>query len=76
MRQGKHDMEVGGVDDFRPALINPELFGHCLTVGAVPVAAGIIVELHMPAFRTCADVHAELAGLAGQNRMGSPLLFF
>ena len=40
----EHHMEVRGVNNFRPALVHPDLFEDGLTVGAVPVPAGIIVE--------------------------------
>lgn len=71
----KHHMEVRGVNDFRPAFINPDLFQDSLTVGTVPVAAGIIVELHVSAFPALADIDAKPAGLAGEDRAGSFSLF-
>ncbi len=71
----KHHMEVRGVNDFRPAFINPDLFQDSLTVGTVAVAAGIIVELHVSAFPALADIDAKPAGLAGEDRAGSFSLF-
>lgn len=56
MRKGKHHMEVRGVNDFRPAFIHPDLFLHGLAAGAVAVAAGIIVELGMPAVRALGNI--------------------
>ena len=75
MRECKDHMEVRGVDHFRPAFIHPDLFEDCLAVWAVPVAAGIIVEMYMAAFGALADIDAEAAGFAGQDRAGSLPLF-
>lgn len=72
----KYYMEVRGIHDFRPAFIHPDLFEDSLTVGTVPVPAGIIVEFHVPASAAFADIHTETAGLAGKDRAGSFLLFF
>ena len=76
MRKSKHHMEVRGVNDFRPAFINPDFFQYSLTDGAVPVPAGIIVEFHVSAFAALADVDPKPAGLAGKDCAGSFLLFF
>ncbi len=38
-------MEIGGVDDFRFPSVNPEFLEECLAVGAVAVAAGIVMEV-------------------------------
>lgn len=72
----KHHMEVRGINDFRPAFINPDLFEHSLTDGAVPVPAGIIVEFHVSAFAALTDVDPKPAGLAGEDCTGSFPLFF
>ena len=76
VRKSKHHMEVRGVNDFRPAFIDPDLFEYSLTDGAVPVPAGIIVEFHVSAFAALADVDPKPAGLAGQDGTGSFPLFF
>ena len=76
MRESKHHMEVRGINDLRPAIINPDFFEDSLTVGTVPVAAGIIVELDMSAFHALADIDTEPAGLTCQDGAGSFLLFF
>lgn len=68
-------MEVRGVHHFRPALIHPDLFQDCLAVGAVTVAAGVLVELHMSAFGAFADVNAKPAGFTGEDGTGSFLVF-
>ena len=74
MGEGKHHMEVGGVNDFRPAFIHPDFFEDCLAAGTVPVPAGIIMELHAAAFGACTDIDAEAAGFAGKDGTGSFLL--
>lgn len=76
MGECKDHMEIRGVDDFRPAFIHPDLFEDSLAVGAVAVAAGIIVEFHMAAGSTLAGIDTKLAGFAGQDRTGSFLMFF
>ena len=55
-------MKVGGVNNFRPAFVNPDLFIDSLTIGAVPVTAGIVVDFYMPAFCALADAAANAAG--------------
>lgn len=69
-------MEVRGIYDLRPAFIDPDLFEDILTVGAVPVSAGIIVKFHMSAFPARTDVDTKSPGLAGKDCAGSLLLFF
>ena len=76
MGDSKHHVEVRGINDLRPAIINPDFFEDSLTVGTVPVAAGIIVELDMSAFHALADIDTEPAGLTCQDGAGSFLLFF
>ena len=76
VRECKHHMEVRGVNDFRPAFINPDLFQDSLTAGTVPVTAGTIVEFHVPAFAALADIDSKPAGLAGEDCAGSFPLFF
>ncbi len=76
VRKSKHYMEVRGVNDFRPAFIDPDLFRDSLTDGAVPVPAGIIVEFHVSAFPALTDVDPKPAGLAGEDCAGSFPLFF
>lgn len=63
-------MEVGGIYDFRPAFVHPDLLIHSLTVGAVTVAAGIVVDLGMAAIGTDADTAAQCAGLAPKDGHG------
>ncbi len=75
VRKCKYHMEVRGINDFRPAFIHPDFFQDGLTVGAVPVAAGIIVEFHVSAFAALADIDPKPAGLAGEDCAGSFPLF-
>ena len=70
-RHCKNHMEIGGINDFRFSGINPDFLKDSLTVGAVPVAAGIIVDLHMPAISTLGNVAAKRATFAGGNGMCS-----
>lgn len=64
VREGKHHMEIRCVNDLSPAFIHPDFFQDTLAFGAVPVTAGIVVELCVPAVGALADVAAELTGLA------------
>ena len=68
-------MEVRGINDFRPAFINPDFFQYSLTDGAVPVPAGIIVEFHVSAFAALTDIDPKPAGLAGKDCTGGFPLF-
>ena len=76
MGESKHHVEVRGINDFRPAFIHPDFFQDGLTVGAVPVAAGIIVEFHVSAFAALTDIESKPAGLTCQDGAGSFFLFF
>ena len=69
-------MKVGGINDLSPAFIHPDFFEYGLAVGAVPVTAGIIVELYVSAFHALADIDTEPAGFTCQDGAGSFLLFF
>ena len=64
MGQSKNHMKVGGVDDFGPAFIHPDFILYGLTIGTVSVTAGIVVNFHVPAVRTLAEVTAKFAGFA------------
>ena len=66
-RYGKDHMEIGSVDDFRFPSVNPEFLEERLAVGTVAVAAGIIVEVHVPAVGADGDIAAQLSGLAGHD---------
>ena len=64
MGKRKDHMEIRGIDHFGPSFIDPDFFFDGLAAGAVPVAAGIVMDLDMPAFRTLADIVTEPAGPA------------
>lgn len=74
MRDRKNDMEIGRIDDLGAPGIDPYFFFHGLAVGAVAIAAGIIVVFCVTAVRTKADRCAKLPRLAGENGHGSLLL--
>lgn len=63
MGQCERHMEVRGVNDFRPAFVHSDFFLDGLAARAVTVAAGIVVELHMPAVRAAENIHTEFSGL-------------
>lgn len=71
MRKGKHHMEVRGINDFRFPLVYPDLLQNSLTVWAVPVPAGIVMDLQMSAFRAVADVVPQLSGLTVKDGLRS-----
>ena len=63
------------VNDFRPALIHPDLPVYCLTVGAVTVPEGIVVEFKVSAVRALGNVDPQFPGFAGKDGPGSFLLY-
>lgn len=71
MWKGEYHMEVRRVNDFSFPFIHPDLFQHCLTVGAVPVTAGIIVDVGMSAAGTLGDVISQLSRFTVQDCAGS-----
>lgn len=75
MRKGKDHMEIGRVNDFCPAFIHPDLLVYRLTVRAVTVPAGTVVEFKVPAVRTLGNVDPQFPGLAGKDGHGSFLLY-
>lgn len=74
MRKGKYHMEVRGINDFRFPLVYPDLLLNSLTVWAVPVPAGIVMDLQMSAFRAVVDVVPQHSGLTVKDGMGSLFL--
>ena len=75
MRKSEDHMEVRGIDDFWATLVNPDFCRDCLAVGTGTVAAGIIMELCMAAFRTLADVYPEGSGFTVDDRPGRFFLY-
>lgn len=67
MRKRKDHMKVRGVDDFSSALVHPDFFVDGLTVRAVTVTAGIIVELQMATVLTLRNVDARVTGFAAED---------
>ena len=53
---------------------SPDLFIDSLTIGAVPVTAGIVVDFYMPAFCAFTDAIAEFSGFAVHDGFGSLFL--
>ena len=70
----KDHMEIGRVNDFCPAFIHPDLLIYRLTVRAVTVPTGIVVEFKVPAVRTLGGVDPQCPGLAGKDGPG-PFLY-
>ena len=75
MGHGEYEVEVLRIEHFAAALIDPKLLQDGLTVRAVAIAAGRIVDFDMTAFITNAGVDAEAAGLAVRDGIGRPQLF-
>lgn len=71
----KDNVEIRGINDFRAAVVDPNLPEDGLARRAVAVAAGIIVEFDMAAFPAEASVSAKLSGLAQHNGASSLVLF-
>ena len=71
----KDHMEIGRVNDFCPAFIHPDLLIYRLTVRAVTVPTGIVVEFKVPAVRALGNVDPQFPGLAGKDGHGSFLLY-
>ena len=71
MWKREYHMEIGRIDHFRPALVHPDLFFDSLTVWTVTVAAGVIVEFHMPAVWTLGNIYPKFSGFTVQDSPGS-----
>lgn len=71
MWKGEYHMEVRGVDDFSFPFVYPDFFQNSLTVGAVPVSAGIVMDFHMSTIGALTDVVPELSGLTIKDGMRS-----
>ena len=74
-RDGEDHMEVWPVNDLGTSGIYPQFFEDSLTVGAVPVAAGVVMHFLMSAFITDADTAAEGTGFTGHDGPGRLYLF-
>lgn len=71
MWKSKDHMEIGRVDYFLPALIGPELVIDGLAAGAVPVAAGIVVECYMAAVWALGNIYPKFSRFTVEDREGS-----
>ena len=71
MWKGEYHMKVRRVNDFSPTLVNLDFFQNGLTVWAVTVTAGIIVDFCMSAVCTFADGTAKSSTFAVHNGMSS-----
>lgn len=69
MWKSKDHMKVRGVNDLSPAFIDPDLFLYSLTVGAVPVTAGIIVEFGMPTVGALGNIYPEFPGFTVEDSL-------
>ena len=52
MGKRKHHMKVRGINDLCFSFIHPEFLQDRLAVGAVTVAAGVVMDFHVPAVFT------------------------
>jgi hypothetical protein len=75
MRDGKYHMVIRCIYDLGPAFVHPEFFQDCLTVGTVPVTAGVEVGFSVATFITNAHVAAHVPGLASDDGIGGFHLF-
>ncbi len=69
MRQCKDHMEIGGINDFCAAFVRPDFLLYSLTVRAVAVTAGTVVEFHVSAVGADGNVDSEISGLAVKDGM-------
>lgn len=74
MRKSEYHMKVRGINDLCPAFVYPDLFLDSLTVGAVPVAAGIAMEFYVATVRTLGKIVAESTCFAVEDGTGCFLL--
>jgi len=68
VRHGEHDMEVGHVEQFRLAVLQPLGTRQTLAFRAVPVAARVVRHTLITAIITLLDVTAESGGSAAFDR--------
>lgn len=71
MWKSKDCMKVRGVNNLCPAFVHPDLFVDSLTVRAVTVAAGIIMELQMSAVRALGNIGTQFSRLTVEDGRGS-----
>lgn len=69
MGKSKDNMEIRRIYHFGPPLIYPDFLIHSLTVGAVAVAAGIVMEFDMSAVGALGNVDAKRTGFTVHDGM-------
>jgi hypothetical protein len=74
MREGKHHMDVGDVEQLRFAGGEPGGLCPAWTLGAMPMATGVIGDLQMPTLVTLRGVPSEGRGPADRDRPESTVL--
>jgi hypothetical protein len=68
MRNGEHDVEVAGVEQFLLPCLKPSFACLGLALGAVAIAAGVIGDARfMTASQTHVEVTAECGGAATRD---------
>jgi hypothetical protein len=76
MREGEHDVEVGGGEEFGLAFFKPSFSGDVLTLGAVSIAAGMVEDTFCATVGTALDV-ATQGGSAAVKEVGDdPVLIW
>src|SRR5471032_2392369 len=68
MRQRKDDVKIGNRQQFALTLLQPGSAGHRLALGAMPVAARIVLNLLVAAVAAPLNVAAQRGGAALGNR--------
>src|SRR5215510_799562 len=68
MREGKHHMDIGHVEQLRFAGREPGGLRAAWTLGAMPITTGVIGNLHVPTLLTLRRVPSQGGGPADRNR--------
>ena len=68
MREGKHHMDVGDVEQFRFAGREPGGLRPAWTLGAMPIATGVIGDLQVATLLTLRRVPSQGGGPADRDR--------
>ncbi len=69
VRQSKDDMQIRHGQQFGFARLDPLLFFECLTLRAVPIAAGVVMHMYAAAVRTDPRVPAQDGGATLGHRI-------
>jgi len=64
VRHSKDHMEISHIEQIVFLTVDPALFSECLTLGAVPVSAGIVRDIDATATFAGIHVSAEFSGAA------------